>query len=201
MINPVNDLQSQELEKEEICQDILKNSRNELYLNMRFLDTALSSLAFGRMDELVLGGTDGRFLYYHAEDLIRIFCRDRESVNRFYLHSLLHCVFLHIFPERKLEEEEQKLWDLACDITIEKIIDGLYLKCVHKPASAQKRNAELLICGDMKTITAPKLMKRLKELNLSEAELLQYALMYWSPLPLPFMWGIPLPFSLKISPG
>lgn len=44
---------------ETVSEQILKIARNELYLNMRFLDVALSSLAFV-MDEAVRPlGTDG----------------------------------------------------------------------------------------------------------------------------------------------
>ena len=54
---------------ETVSEQILKIARNELYLNMRFLDVALSSLAFV-MDEAVRPlGTDGFFLYYHTHDL------------------------------------------------------------------------------------------------------------------------------------
>ena len=38
---------------------ILNNSRNELYLNMRFLDLALSSLRFQVTTEFLGIGTDG----------------------------------------------------------------------------------------------------------------------------------------------
>ena len=44
MRNPIQELQAEELEKEEICRDILNSTRNELYLGMRFLDSALSAL-------------------------------------------------------------------------------------------------------------------------------------------------------------
>lgn len=42
-----------------LCTRILQNSRNELYLNMRYLDLSLSSLGF-EMDPACRGlGTDG----------------------------------------------------------------------------------------------------------------------------------------------
>ena len=37
-LNPVHDAQRRALMAEEICEDILKSTRNQLYLNMRFLD-------------------------------------------------------------------------------------------------------------------------------------------------------------------
>ena len=46
MIDPVRHRQLQELDMVELCTRILSGSRNELYLNMHFLDLSLSSLGF-----------------------------------------------------------------------------------------------------------------------------------------------------------
>ena len=55
MIDPLRQQQLCELEEVQICHDILTNSRNELYLNFRYLDVALSSLGLsaGAFDEYV----------------------------------------------------------------------------------------------------------------------------------------------------
>ena len=45
-MNPIQKQQQKELEKIEICIDILKNARNELYLSMRFFDVILSGFEF-----------------------------------------------------------------------------------------------------------------------------------------------------------
>ena len=46
MINPILEQQKRELEKINICVDILQNARNEIYLSMRFFDVILSKLEF-----------------------------------------------------------------------------------------------------------------------------------------------------------
>ena len=52
-----------------VCMEILGNARNELYLSMRFLDVALSSLYFAP-DPSVRGlGTDGTTLFFQMESL------------------------------------------------------------------------------------------------------------------------------------
>ena len=67
--NPIHDAQKRALQAEAICHDILQNSRNQLYLNMRFLDCALAGLAFqGDMSVHPLG-TDGSILYYQPAPL------------------------------------------------------------------------------------------------------------------------------------
>ena len=51
-MNPIQKQQQKELEKIEICIDILKNARNELYLSMRFLNFCRTRRfpVWGRMD-------------------------------------------------------------------------------------------------------------------------------------------------------
>ena len=46
MNDPTRDRQLRELEEVNLCAQILYQARNELYLNMRFLDIPLSSLGF-----------------------------------------------------------------------------------------------------------------------------------------------------------
>ena len=59
-------------------------------------------------------------------------------------------------------------WNLACDITVENIIDGLYLKCVHQPASMVKRQALQLILEEGKVMTAQRIYRKLQTLHLPE---------------------------------
>ena len=46
MIDPIRHEQLEELQLVNLCSQILSNARNELYLNMHFLDVSLSSLGF-----------------------------------------------------------------------------------------------------------------------------------------------------------
>ena len=45
-MNIIQKQQETELKKFEICFEILRNARSELYLGMRFMDVALSSVQF-----------------------------------------------------------------------------------------------------------------------------------------------------------
>ena len=170
-VNPVHDAWERALAAESICQDILTSARNQLYLNMRFMDCALSALFFQGDMGIHPVGTDGTVLYYQPEELMEQFRRSQEKVNRIYLHSLLHCIFLHCFPEKDEEGNpvvDVQYWNLACDITVENIIDGLYLKCVHQPASMVKRQALQLILEEGKVMTAQRIYRRLQTLHLPE---------------------------------
>lgn len=62
---------------ENLGRKILITARNELYMKMRFLDVALSSLPFV-LDTGAEGmGTDGMYLYYDPKYLGGLFRTDR----------------------------------------------------------------------------------------------------------------------------
>lgn len=54
---------------ERACRSILVNTRNELYLKMRFLDVALSSFIYIMDWDIYRMGTDGIQMQYHPKDL------------------------------------------------------------------------------------------------------------------------------------
>lgn len=135
-MNPLYEQEKQLLDFVEIGMDILRNSRNELYLNMRFLDVALSSLAFLPDQNIRVTGTDGRILYFQPDALTELFRKGRTAVNRQYMHSIMHCLFSHLWTKK---DRDAEYWNLACDIAVEYVIDGLYLKALHRPMSAQRR--------------------------------------------------------------
>ena len=83
----------------EIGVRVLENARTELYLNVRFLDVALSSLKYVPETGIHPAGTDGGNLFFCPEELIGLFQTDRRRVNRLYLHMLMHCLFGHLFAD------------------------------------------------------------------------------------------------------
>lgn len=157
-MNPLQKEQERELELADIGKEILAGARNELYLNMRFLDVALSSLAFVPEEGITPTGTDGKVLYFAPRALAYLYRRGRERVNHLHLHSLIHCLFGHIFRKKQRDED---IWNLACDMATEFLIDGLYLKCVHVPQSVYRREWFGRLRQEGKVITAEYLYKKL----------------------------------------
>ena len=100
----VSPIYNERVDQEEfisVCLDILRNARNEIYLSMRFLDVALSSLYFAP-DRSVRGiATDGSALFFEPATLARMYKKSRVLVNRTYLHAVLHCLFCHIWNRKK----------------------------------------------------------------------------------------------------
>lgn len=176
-MNALQKEQEKEIELAEIGMEILGNARNELYLNMRFLDVALSSLRFLPDRGIAVLATDGKMLYFSPEQLVVRYKWGRTYINHLYLHSLMHCLFSHIYRKKDRNEE---LWNLACDMAVEFIIDGLYKKCVHLPQSAYRREWFQRLREEKKTITAEYLYRKLilMELSLSELQRMQQEFFY-----------------------
>lgn len=166
-MNPVYEERKENLDFIEIAADILRNSRNELYMNMRFLDVALSSLAFVPDGQIGVTGTDGGNLFYQPDALVEVFRKGRAAVNRQYLHSIIHCLFSHLWTRG---ERDVEYWNLACDIAAEYVIDGLYLKAVHLPLSRVRREYYHQI-GDMGVVTAEGVYRRLCREHLIQAQM------------------------------
>ena len=103
--------------------EILQTARNELYLNLPYLDVALCSLDLQPGGGVTLSlATDGETLYYDGSFLADRYLRSRTAVDRAYLHVLLHCMLRHLWKKRGRVPE---LWDLACDAAVESILDDL----------------------------------------------------------------------------
>ena len=130
MTDPIRHRQLEELDQVGLCTRILYQARNELYIHMRFLDISLSCLGFEADWKRNGMATDGRIISYGPDALIARYRQGRQLVNRAYLHMVFHCLFCHMYTRK---DRDKEYWDLACDIAIESVIDGLYQKCVHIP--------------------------------------------------------------------
>ena len=183
MIDPTRHLQLEELNMVELCTRILSNARNELYMNMLYLDVALSSLGYEAAPDCQGVGTDGFVIYYRPEALARLFQRGRVLVNRSYLHMVLHCLFCH--PDTR-GRREMRDWNLACDIAVESVIDGLYLRCIHHPLSLYRQDWYGRMKKQLSVLNAEGVFHILQETELSseqkerlEAEFTVDSHQYW----------------------
>jgi predicted metal-dependent peptidase len=172
MIDPVRQRQLDELEEVEIGHGILMNARNELYLNFRYLDVALSSFVFEADRKGNVLSTDGFVIYYQPDLLFSMYKSSRILVNRAYLHMLFHCLFNHLNGKGN---RDKILWDVACDIAIESILDSFYVKPVYRHQSPYRREIYGRITARRKVFTAEGIYKDLTEMNLTQEELLRMA--------------------------
>lgn len=126
---------------EQLGRKLLSYSRKELYLSMRFLGTALGALPF-RMRKDIRGlGTEGEALYFHTPMLTAMYEENPAMLNRACLHLLLHCLFYHPFwKQTKHKKLDAELWDIACDIAVESVLDELQVRarCIAKYGIEQR---------------------------------------------------------------
>ncbi|MCD8082503.1 MAG: VWA-like domain-containing protein [Clostridiales bacterium] len=169
LIDPTRHRQLEEYTAVELCVRILQNARNELYLNMRFLDVALSSFGFEADYEGSLG-TDGFVIYYQPDLLGALYRRGRATVNRAYLHMVLHCLFCHMDTRGSRSED---FWNLACDIAVESVIDGLYMKCVHVPKNLYRLDWYGRLKKKLEVLNAEGVYRALQGMNLTEKQYLR----------------------------
>lgn len=156
--------------------NILSASRNELYLSMRFLDLALSGLKYEMNLSSLYVGTDGEKILFNPRYLVQRYMSDRVLVNRAYLHMVLHCLFRHPFH---LNERDEELWYLSCDIAVESIIDSLLSKAVRLVVSDQRNETYDMLRRELKVLSAEGIYCVLKEKNLSIQEFGKLQLEYW----------------------
>ena len=116
------------VELDEMGKRILDASRTELYLSMRFLGPALHSLGWIMDLSTAFVGTDAAMIRFNPNYLFQLYVNRPRSLNRTYLHMILHCVFRHMFTAR--EKEDRELWDLASDIAVDAIIDSMEYRAV-----------------------------------------------------------------------
>lgn len=133
----------QKQQAERLAKDILNLSRNTLLVHLRFLDAALCKFVQTPVKITDTIATDGEHLYYDTRCVLDRYRQGREVPVRDYLHVTLHCIFHHPFVHTLVDMD---LWDLACDMAVENIINELGLPAAAAPRAA----AQLSILADLK---------------------------------------------------
>ena len=131
-------------QKENLCRELLENCRNALYSLFPFLDGAFASLPGQVSEDTASLGTDGRALLYRPDGLIRIYGRNPACLRRGCLHILLHLLYLHPF---RRNGRNPLLWNLACDMAVEQIIQRENQPLLEIPTGEVKTQC-LAILGD-----------------------------------------------------
>ncbi len=131
------------------AKQIFEMSRDALVMKHHFLSYALYALEAKGLHDTKLEGfnyaTDGMHYYYDESVLINDFLSGARDTSRIYLHSVLHCLYLHpYFASQYLDHE---LWDIACDLFVWDIMDHLepYDDTVIRRVLEQAKKSELII--------------------------------------------------------
>ena len=152
--------------RNKLAADILRLSRNTLLVNLRFMDLALNQLRPEAFEPLRFA-SDGDGLFYDPLWVLKTYKDEQNAIVRAYLHAILHCVFKQMFVHTLIDRD---LWDLACDIAVEYVIDGLSLPSLSVKKEAYQRQVYSELQKDLKQLTAEKIYHYYRERKLTEKE-------------------------------
>ena len=93
--------------------------------------------------------------------------KNQNKIIRTYLHMVMHCVFQHQFVSPYIQ---RPLWNLACDIAVEKMIQELQIENNDKAMENRRKSALQYFEQNVRYMTAEKIYEYLTNHNLSEAK-------------------------------
>lgn len=152
---------------QKIAGEVLRLSHSTLLVNLRFLDMALAELV---PESVPIGTmyTDGKKLYYSPVFVLTQYADERYVITRDYLHVLLHCLYRHNFVNELLNEA---VWDLACDITVENIINELDIDSLYAKRSSAQQRTIFELKSKLKLLTAEKIYRYYLDKHISDDEI------------------------------
>jgi predicted metal-dependent peptidase len=136
---------------------VLGEARTELYVDMRFMASALSSLGYEMDLSTTTVGTDAVNIRFNPSYVLRLFVEEPGKLNRTYIHMLLHCIFRHMYYSKTYEDV--RLYDLCADIVVESILDGLDYQCIYRVTSDYRDRWYTLLEKELKVLTVQKLYR------------------------------------------
>ena len=154
--------------------EVLDLARSMLLVHLRFLDAALSELTFVAQDDLDLA-TDGRYLFFSPGHILWCYRNEQERPVRDILHSVLHCVFRHMFVDTLID---RRCWDLACDIAVENTISRLGLRAVTAGRDALEQNVFSELEEYIQPLTAERIYRFLLDGGIASGRIDELALIF-----------------------
>ena len=150
-----------------LARDIMDLSHATLLVDLRFLDSALSELTPAALPSTTFG-TDGRRLFYDPWFILDSYKKEQARPVRFYLHSLMHCLFAHPFVSPSID---RAYWDLACDIAAEAAINDLDVRSAGSTVEMDKMFEVNRLVGDGQSVTAERVYRWLLDGRVEGARL------------------------------
>ncbi len=153
-----------------LAKEVINLAKNVSAVNLRFMNTAISLLKTEQYEGDSFC-TNGETFFYNPIYMLKAYKTGKEYPPRYYLHSLLHCVFRHWYVSTLINTD---LWDLSCDIAVEAIINELEIPSL----TIKQNNAQQTVINQLKSeikfVTAEKIYNYyLEKLTDSEIEKLK----------------------------
>lgn len=152
----------------ELAASVVKLARNSLLVNLRFLDASINELKLEENYKIPSVLCDGSKYIYNPKYILLSYKEEKEIPVHDYLHSLLHCIFRHMYVNTLLNTD---LWDIACDIAVENTLIELNLSCANTNKQVNENNYIKQLKAKNIKITAEKLYAYFLNSNLSDKEI------------------------------
>lgn len=143
----------------ELAAQILALSRDDILMQLRFLDVALSGLLPLERPGTEQFSCDGKNLYYDPQLVVRRYRREPASAVRTWLHILLHFIFYHSFRYAAVDHE---LWDLASDLAVENAAMELFVPGARQKDDLRRREVLDALKNEGVTLTAERLYRHFR---------------------------------------
>lgn len=141
--------------EEKIAAEILQMAKNKLLVNMRFMDLSLNQFKMFPKPKLTpITASDGEIYIYDPKHILKAYVLDENLPIRNFLHTVLHCVFKHFFVNTLVDQE---MWNLACDIAVESVINDLELSYLNIRKAKEQVQFFNLFKKKIQTISAEKI--------------------------------------------
>lgn len=158
--------QEKQKKTEKIAAEIIQMSKNKLLVNMRFMDMSLNQFRMAPKPEVTpFTACDGDVYLYDPVHILNAYMLDENLPIRNFLHSVLHCVFKHFYVNTLIN---QRMWDLACDIAVESVINDLELDYLNITKAKEQVQFFDLFKKKVQTVSAEKIYRYFLDEKLSE---------------------------------
>ncbi|MCR4604422.1 MAG: VWA-like domain-containing protein [Eubacterium sp.] len=156
--------------QEGMGEKILKFTSDELMTEFRFLSFSLNAFAYKPDKRLVTSATDGEYLFYNSEKQIELFKSNPSFLSRLYLHSMLHCLFSHLWTRGGRDEF---LWGIASDIAVEYVIDNLKNDRIKRPLSLIRKQVYEEFESENRALSAATVYRYLLSVTSEKSDLIR----------------------------
>ena len=106
-------------ERDRLAAKVVDLARALVLADNHFLSAAIGRLSPMPGNFAMPFATDGSSLGIDSDKVLEAFAHVEEPPQRDFLHTVLHCVFLHPFVGANVDG---RLWSLACDIAVERVV-------------------------------------------------------------------------------
>ncbi len=162
-------------EAADLSEKVMFLARDEILMSFRFLSRSLSELKMSA--HLGAGGVfsfAGGF-EYDPVFILKNAGRDFRYPARMMIHVLLHHIFSHPFCG---ERTDRVLWDLACDIAVENVIDELSSPVFTLDADLKTAGMLRVLREDIGQLTAEKIYRYFRKNPMTPGRVMEYEMAF-----------------------